>query len=101
MDYSAKTSETSTETLKDALVRVGDTNAADLLTPEAQNLTKSDVTHFLNNHDNHNLDKQTVTSLIHLSKQRMKEGKSIFPWTSMEDVEHTPADENLEGGVCW
>jgi hypothetical protein len=87
------------ETLKDALCRIGDREEVSLLNDQAQNLTKADVTDFLNNNINHDLSLGTMHSLRKLAKQRIKEGKSVFPWNKMEDVEHNKADDSMGGGT--
>jgi hypothetical protein len=87
------------ETLKDALIRVGDEEHLAHLTKEAQKLTKKDLTDFLNNKIDDKLTMGTIRSLKKLAKQRIIEGKSAFPFEKMEDVEHNEADDNLGGGT--
>ncbi|MCP1382114.1 hypothetical protein [Runella salmonicolor] len=87
------------EKLKDALIRVGDKKHIDLLTTQAKNLTKDDITDLLNNKLDDKLTLGTIRSLRKLSKQRIIEGKSAFPYESMEDVQHNEADDNMGGGT--
>lgn len=87
------------ETLKDALLRVGDEEHITHLTTQAQYMTKTQVTHFLNNEVDENLNLGTIKSLRKLAKQRVIEGKSVFPWDKMEDVQHNEADDHIGGGV--
>ncbi len=86
------------ETLKEALIRTGDQEHVQHLSEEAQNLTKEDITHFLNS-ANPKVSLDSLRSLRKLAKQRMMEGKSVFPWDKMEDIEHNEADDNMGGGA--
>ena len=86
------------ETLKDALIRVGDEEHIAHLTTQAQYMTKAQVTHYLNNQVDENLSLGTIKSLRKLAKQRVIEGKSIFPWDKMEEVQHNEADDAIGGG---
>lgn len=87
------------ETLKAALIRVGDEEHLAHLSKEAQKLTKKDITNFLNNKIDDKLTIGAIRSLKKLAKQRIIEGKSAFPFEKMEDVEHHEADDNLGGGT--
>jgi len=89
----------STEKLKDALARVGDHEHLVHLNTQAKNLTKKDITDFLNNKVNKDLTVGTLQALKKLAKQRIIEGKSAFPWDKMEDVEHNEADDSMSGGT--
>ena len=40
----------------------------------------------------------TMKALQKLTKQRIIEGRSAFPWDNMEDVKHNEADDNMGGG---
>ena len=87
-----------TETLKDALARTGDAEHAAHLTPQALKMTKSEITDFLNGKIDGNLSLATIQSLRKFAKQRIIEGKSVFPWGAMENVKHSDADDNMGGG---
>ncbi|NBB18752.1 hypothetical protein GVN20_05225 [Runella sp. CRIBMP] len=89
----------SSEKLKDALKRVGDHEHLVHLNTQAKNLTKKDITDFLNNKVDKDLTIGTIHSLKKLAKQRIIEGKSAFPFESMEDVQHNEADDNMGGGT--
>ncbi|QJW90115.1 hypothetical protein HNV11_12375 [Spirosoma taeanense] len=91
--------KSSSETLKDALIRVGDGHYADLLSPEAQKLTKAKITDFMNSKSTHTFSTETVKSLRKFAKQRMKDGKSIFPYEKMEGIQHNDADDHMGGGT--
>ena len=86
------------ETLKQALVRTGDTDDLELLTPEAQKLTKAQLTDFMNGKIDAGISMGTVQSIRKFAKQRVIHGKSIFPFGSMEGVTHHEADDNMGGG---
>ena len=89
----------SSETLKDALTRVGDTKHVKLLTPEAQNLTKAQLIDFMNSKTDQNFSKETINSLRKFAKQRMHDGKSIFPYDKMEGLKYNEADDHMGGGT--
>ncbi len=87
------------ETLKDALTRIGDKSEVKWLSKQAQNLTKAEITDFLNNKIDPAMNTGTIHSIRKLAKHRIKLGKSVFPWDKMEDLEHNDADDNMGGGV--
>ncbi|GAB2576062.1 hypothetical protein [Spirosoma areae] len=89
----------SSETLKDALTRVGDAEYIPLLSAEAQKLTKAKITDFMNSKSTHTVSMDTVKSLRKFAKQRMRDGKSIFPYEKMEGIEHNDADDHMGGGT--
>ncbi|GAB2576069.1 hypothetical protein [Spirosoma areae] len=89
----------SSETLKDALTRVGDAQYVPLLSAEAQAMTKAKITDFMNSKATHTVSLATVQSLRKFAKQRMRDGKSIFPYEKMEGIENNDADDHMGGGV--
>lgn len=89
----------SSEKLKDALKRVGDTEYLGLLNPIAQNLTKAELTDFMNSKTDQNHTPETINSLRSFAKQRMRDGKSVFPYDKMEDLQHNEADDHMGGGT--
>ncbi|MFT5886325.1 MAG: ferredoxin-fold anticodon binding domain-containing protein [Arcticibacterium sp.] len=89
----------SKETLGEALKRTGDKEHLKHLNKEAKKLTKKDISKLLNSKVDEDLSVGTIKALRKLSKQRIMEGKSAFPWDKMEDVKHNEADDNMGGGT--
>lgn len=88
------------ETFKQALDRTGDQEQDVLLTPEALQLTKQQVTDMLNGKVSAKgtLSEETIKSVEKLLRLRINQGKSLFPWGSMEDVTHHEAEDDMGGG---
>ena len=89
----------SSETLKDALTRVGDKEYIHLLSPKAQSLTKDELTDFMNSKTDQDFGQETINSLRKFAKTRMRDGKSIFPYGKMEGLTHNEADDHMGGGT--
>ena len=88
------------ETLQQALDRTGDQEQEILLTPEALKLTKQQVTDMLNGKVNAKatLSEASIKSIEKFLRLRINQGKSLFPWGSMEDVTHHEAEDDMGGG---
>ncbi|MGF7218943.1 hypothetical protein GGR92_005122 [Spirosoma lacussanchae] len=87
------------ETLKDALTRTGDAKYVKHLTPDAQQLTKAQLTDFMNSKTDQDFKPETISSLRKFAKMRMKDGKSIFPYEKMEKLKHNESDDHMGGGT--
>jgi hypothetical protein len=88
------------ETFQQALERTGDQEQEILLTPEALKLTKQQVTDMLNGKVSAKatLSEASLKSVEKLLRLRINQGKSLFPWGSMEDVTHHEAEDDMGGG---
>ena len=86
------------ETLKEALTKTGNAKEADMLTHQAQNLTKDQVTDILNGKSTAHLSQETLSSLRKLAKDRISKGQPVLPWPSM-DLDKGDSDDNMGGGI--
>jgi hypothetical protein len=87
----------SSETLHDALTRVGNQDDINLLNEHALSLTKGEVSSFLS--DKMDLSDETKSSLLKFAKRRIIEGKRVFPWEKMEDIELNESNDSLAAGT--
>ena len=89
----------SSETLNDALTRAGDHQEIGLLNEQALNLTKRDICNFLNNNTDPSVSEEATNSLFKFAKRRIIDGKRVFPWDKMEEVQPLEEDDNIGGGT--
>ena len=85
------------ETLKEALTKTGNAKEADMLTHQAQNLTKDQITDLLNGKSKEHLSSETLNSLRKFARERVSKGQPILPWPSI-DVQSSDGDDNMGGG---
>lgn len=86
-------------TLKETLEMAGDGDQVHYLTPNAQKFTKNKITAFLAGNNDDDLSDDDKESLGKLALVRIKQGKSIFPWGTMENID--PQAEGSPSGSFW
>lgn len=67
-------------TLKEALIQAGDEKQVELLSPDAQALTESEIENFMNGKDADKISDLIKSSLTKLAKTRVKDGQSVMPF---------------------
>jgi hypothetical protein len=86
------------QTLKQALVESGDQSQVDMLTKQAQDLTKTQLTDLINGKKGVNVDKETTASIRRLARHRVANGQNVMPWSAMK-LEAGADDDNMGGGI--
>lgn len=84
-------------TLKEALIQAGDEKQVELLSPDAQSLTESEIENFMNGKDADKISDSIKSSLTKLAKTRVKDGQSVMPF-HLKNLEVNESDDNIGGG---